>query len=209
MANLINKNNDAQLKVCWNRQSKVVQSMFLGEVSEYEIRATVGWWIRHDYSEKNNIVFILRKKKWNGKKWNTAHRSVNLNFFAFLDYLFNLSFRTHCWVCWPVRNECFWTRHAGNRGCPSSVDQGYASAILLLQLHVICVPLCFWPVLCLCAFSWLCNCPATVVWFSKQSGWRKESDLCWVGLKLSNWRSLDQSRKWQSTTMASASFIKT
>ena len=34
LANLINKCNDAQLKGCWSGEGKVVQSMFLGEVSE-------------------------------------------------------------------------------------------------------------------------------------------------------------------------------
>lgn len=70
----------------------------------------------------------------------------------FVNFPFNLLYalcRTHCCVCWSVRDERLWTCHAGNNGCSSPMDQSNAAAVLLL-LHVLCVPLFCWPLLPVC-----------------------------------------------------------
>lgn len=70
--------------------------------------------------------------------------------------------------------------------------------------HIFSVFLCvFWP-LCLCASSFLSSCPAIAACSSRQSGWRKGSAFCWVELKWSIWRGLDQSSPLLSTTPPSA-----
>lgn len=115
--------------------------------------------------------------------------------------LLHLHSRTHCCVCWPVRDERLWTRHAGNHGCSSSVDQSNAAAVFLLS-HVLC-PSVFWPLLVLCVSSCLSRCPAIAACSSRQTGWRRGSVFSWVELKWSMWRGWDPSSPSQSTTAPS------
>lgn len=98
--------------------------------------------------------------------------------------------RTYGCVCRPVRDECFWTRHAGNHGCSSSVDKSNAAVAVLLACIVSVLPFVFWPLLC--ASSFLSSCLVITACSSRHTGWRRGSASSWVEPKWCTWTDWDQ-----------------